>query len=86
MYIKFTTQWTIRNNRKTVHAVIQAFITEAAEEEYKLHQEYPCIITYNPYKNDSFVCPNLWFGKEVKVESANFVVINEKEVRGLYIN
>lgn len=79
-------QWVLKNHKKTVHAVIQGFLTASAEKEIKTHEQLPCIITYNPYKNDSFVCENLFIGELIKVNKAKFVFADEKEVRGIDIN
>lgn len=81
-------QWVLRNKRKTVHAFIEGFLTASAEKEIESHEQLSCIITYNPYKHDSFVCENLFpfADKIIKVKKAKFVLAGKTEVRGIEIN
>lgn len=78
-------QRVIATKRKSVHAFIYGKIVESGMGlDGCEHKNLPLIISYNPYKNDSFVCKN-WTEKPIKIKSAQYVKFNRKTVSGAYL-
>jgi len=79
-----------QTKEKNVHAFAKGFITKqggmatTAEECETRNEQLPAIITYNPYKYDSFICKNLT-SKEIKVLGARFAVLNKYGLSGTYL-
>lgn len=67
-------QRVIANKRKEVHAFVMGFLTEAGDASlFNSYCKDKEEVTYNPYKNDTFVC------KDGKVKSAKLCCLIKQE-------
>jgi hypothetical protein len=62
-----------REGRKNVHAFVRGYIVEASGA-----LNTPILVTYNPYKHDTFVAP--WWGDIPVKESATVVLTAQRKV------
>lgn len=72
-------QRVIANKRKEVHAFVMGFLTEAGDAPlFNAYCKRKQEVTYNPYKNDTFVC------KDGKVKSAKLCCLIKQEEGGAF--
>ena len=75
-------QRVLKEKQKNVHAFIKGFYTTSGMGTCADRNDLPVSITYNPYKNDSFVTKN--FTPFKKLKGATFCIADENGIKAAY--
>ena len=77
-------QRVLKEKQKNVHAFIKGYYTTSGMGTCAKRNDLPVEITYNPYKNNSFVTKN-FTPENNNLKGARFCIMDENKVKTAYI-